>query len=92
MVGETIPRKGESTDIKLFELPHSIIEKRPQSLYQIAGLMNRDLKNANRELALLEGLNLKESLFKFITASYSRRFSISLISVVGALQVLPRQT
>ena len=45
---------------KRLELLHSIKEKQPQSVYGLAKLMKRDLKNVTQDLAFLERLGLVE--------------------------------
>ncbi|MCK4486146.1 MAG: MarR family transcriptional regulator [Desulfobacterales bacterium] len=45
---------------KRLELLHAIKEERPQSVYELARLMNRDLKNVTQDLAFLERLGLVE--------------------------------
>jgi len=39
---------------------HASKEKRPQSVYELARIMNRDLKNVTQDLAFLERLDLVE--------------------------------
>ena len=71
MAGEKVSRKKglyfENLDAmrkaltpKRLELLHTIKEKRPQSVYKLAKLMNRDLKNVTQDLAFLERLGLVE--------------------------------
>ncbi|MCK4728956.1 MAG: MarR family transcriptional regulator [Desulfobacterales bacterium] len=45
---------------KRLELLHTVKEKRPQSVYELAKGMNRDLKNVTQDLAFLERLGLVE--------------------------------
>ena len=45
---------------KRLELLRTVKEKRPQSVYELARLMNRDLKNVTQDLAFLERLDLVE--------------------------------
>jgi len=71
MAGEKVSRKKglyfENLDAmrkvltpKRLELLHTIKEKQPQSVYKLAKLMNRDLKNVTQDLAFLERLGLVE--------------------------------
>lgn len=43
---------------KRLELLHLIKEKKPQSLQELARLVNRDIKNVVSDIDILEGLNL----------------------------------
>ena len=43
---------------KRLQLLHTIKEKRPQSVYELAKFVNRDLKNVTQDLAFLERLGL----------------------------------
>ena len=45
---------------KRLELLHAIKENHPQSVYQLSGLMKRDLKNVTQDLTFLEKLDLVE--------------------------------
>ena len=45
---------------KRLELLHAIKKKRPKSMYELAKLTNRDLKNVIQDLAFLERLGLVE--------------------------------
>lgn len=45
---------------KRLELLHAIKGKKPKSMYELAKLMNRDLKNVIQDLAFLERLGLVE--------------------------------
>lgn len=71
MAGEKVSRKKglyfENLDAmrkvltpKRLELLHTVKEKRPQSIYELARVMNRDLKNVTQDLAFLERLGLVE--------------------------------
>jgi len=71
MAGEKVSRKKglyfENLDAmrkvltpKRLELLHTVKEKRPQSIYELAKVMNRDLKNVTQDLAFLERLGLVE--------------------------------
>ena len=53
-IGETLlnPRR--------LELLHVIKEKRPQSAYELAHILGRDLKNVNADLTLLATIGLVE--------------------------------
>ncbi len=53
-------RREKTLTPKRLELLHSIKEKQPQSVYELAGLMNRDLKNVTQDLVFLERLSLVE--------------------------------
>ncbi len=71
MAGEKVSRENglyfKNLDVmrkvltpKRLELMHAIKEKRPQSVYELSMLMNRDLKNVTQDLTYLEMLGLVE--------------------------------
>ncbi|MCK5508851.1 MAG: hypothetical protein KAI50_10080 [Desulfobacterales bacterium] len=71
MAGEKVSRKDclyfknlyvmrKALTPKRLELLHAIKEKRPQSVYELSRLTNRDLKNVTQDMTYLEMLGLVE--------------------------------